>query len=207
LHLKTGKDKFVKKHKRDLKGVQKKYLEARESKGRAVEETEKVREILMQEYRNGKMVEFSIDIMKVNIEMRTQVLSEIYKEGKLDLVQRYLTSVTPRLKNEILVTEYKKANLDFVYGNFGKIDNGDLKETILSKELKEKNYKFLYDNYDYIYNKDVRDKIMKYAFKEGNVDFMNKHLEDMPKSMKLEAAIKYKDLKLSKVELAQLLKR
>ena len=75
------------------------------------------------------------------------------------------------------------------------------------KEVKDKNYGFLYNNYDYISNKDLREKIIRNAYKEGNVDFLNKHLEDMPKNLKLEAAIKFKDLKLSKVELAELLKR
>ena len=127
--------------------------------------------------------------------------------GNLELVQKYLSVMTSKLRNEILVAEYKKGNIDYVYKNFGEIDNGDLKETILDKEIKDKNFDFLYKNYNYIYNKDIRDKILKHAFKEEKVDFLNEHIEDMSKNMKLEAAIKFKDLKLSKIELAQLLKK
>ena len=155
----------------------------------------------------GKKIELEIDIMKVDVDIRSNVLERIYKKGDLDFVQKYLKDITPRLRNEILVTEYKNGNTTFVYRNFGKIDNGDLKEAILDKEVKDKNYGFLYNNYDYISNKDLREKIIRHAYKEGNVDFLNKHLEDMPKNLKLEAAIKFKDLKLSKVELAELLKR
>ena len=153
----------------------------------------------------GKKIELEIDIMKVDVDIRSNVLERIYKKGDLDFVQKYLKDITPRLRNEILVTEYKNGNTTFVYRNFGKIDNGDLKEA--DKEDKDKNYGFLYNNYDYISNKDLREKIIRNAYKEGNVDFLNKHLEDMPKNLKLEAAIKFKDLKLSKVELAELLKR
>ncbi|MDE5830921.1 MAG: hypothetical protein K2H53_04670, partial [Clostridia bacterium] len=82
-----------------------------------------------------------------------------------------------------------------------------LKETILSRELNAKNLKFLYENYQYISNQDVKDKIIRYAYKEENVDFLNEHLRDMPKSMKLEAAIRFKNLKLTEAEMNELLKR
>ena len=146
-------------------------------------------------------------MMKVEIETRSEIIKLIYEKGDLSFVQRYIRVITSRLRNEILVNEYKKENIEFVYRNFGNIDNGVLKERILDKELKEKNFKFLYENYDFIYNKEVREKIIKNAYREENIDFLNKHLEDMPKNMKLEAAIKFKDLKLSKAELAQLLRK
>jgi len=108
LALKDGKEKFVKKHKKDLKGVQKKYLEAKEIKEKVVEEKENLQDIVMQEYRQGKMVEFDIDIMKVNVDIRTNIIAEIYKAGNLELVQRYLAVIRPRVKNAILDAEYKK---------------------------------------------------------------------------------------------------
>ena len=48
---------------------------------------------------------------------------------------------------------------------------------------------------------------MTHAYKEENIDFLNRFIDDMPKSMKLEAAIKFKDLKLSKAEKIMLLKK
>lgn len=187
--------------------MQKKYFDAKDSKERITQEQDKVKINLMEEYRKGKLIELEIDVMNTEIETRSEFIREIYESGDLNFVQKYIKVITPKLKNEILVEEYKKGNINFVYRNFGNIDNGGLKDVILEKELKEKNYAFLYENYDYIYNQDVKDKIIKYAYKEENVDFLNKHLEDMPKNMKLEAAIKFKDLKLSKVELAKLLKK
>ena len=207
LALKDGKEMFVKKHRKDLKGIQKKYLEAKDIKGRVIEESVRLKDTLLQEYRKGKMVEFEIDMMKADVSLRSDIIGVVYKDGKLDLVQRYLDTITSKLKNEIFVAEYKKNNIDFVYSNFGKVDNGDLKDTILGKELRDNNYKFLYENYDYIHNQDLREKIIRNAYNEENVEFLNKHLADMPKSLKLEAAIKFKELKLSKVELAQLMKR
>lgn len=145
--------------------------------------------------------------MKANVKLRSDVVETIYEGGDLDFAVKYLDVITARLKNEILLKEYKKGNINFVYKNFGKIDDGDLKNTILDKELKDKNLKFLYENYDFIYNQDLKEKILKYAYKEENIEFLNKHLADMPKNLKLEAAIRFKDLKISKVELAELLKK
>lgn len=190
-----------------MKGIQRKYLEAKVSKVKTTEEKDKVKDHLLDEYKKGKLIELEIDLMKAELEIRSDVIEKIYKEGNFDFVQRYINAITPKLKNEILVSEYKKGNFAFVNKNFKNIDNGDLKETIINKELRDKNFKFLYENYQYIYNRDVKDKIMKYAYKEENVDFLNAHIEDMPKSMKLEAAIRFKDLKLSKEEMVELLKR
>lgn len=207
LALKDGKEQFVRRHKRDLRGVQKKYFNAKDSRMQITNENVKIKDHIRKEYKDGKLVEFGIDLMKIDIDTRSELLSEIYAQGNLELVQKYLSVMTSKLRNEILVAEYKKGNIDYVYKNFGQIDNGDLKETILDKEIKDKNFEFLYQNYNYIYNKDIRDKILKHAFKQENVDFLNQHLEDMSHNMKLEAAIKFKDLKLSKVELAMLLKK
>lgn len=207
MHLGIGRESFAKKHKRELKGIQKKYLDAKSTKGKVIEETGKVKDRILDKYKEGKLVELEIDIMNSNIEMKSSVVYEIYRQGDLNFVQKYLDVITPKLKNEILVSEYKKGNIDFVYKNFGNIDNGDLKETILSKELNDKNLKFLYENYNYILNKDVKDKIIKYAYKEENIDFLNEHLADMPKAMKLEAAIRFKNLKLTDAELNELLRR
>lgn len=207
LALRDGKEYFVKKHNKELKGVQRKYLEAKESKVKITEETGKIKEDLIRLYKDNKFVDLEIDIMKVDTRLRSDVIEEIYKSGNLEFVVKYLDAITTRLKNEILISEYKKGNINFVYKNFGKIDDGDLKNTILQKELKDKNLKFLYENYEYIYNQDVKEKILKYAYKEENVEFLNKHLADMPKNMKLEAAIRFKDLKISKIELAELLKK
>ena len=194
-------------HKKELKGVQKKYLEAKDSKVKTVEENEKISKHLYKEYQEGKLVELEIDMMKTDIDVRTEVIRKIYSEGNIDFIQKYLKVVSPKLRNEILVAEYRKGNIDFVYRNFGVIDNGDLKETILDKEIKDKNFEFLYENYQYIYNKDLREKILKHAYKQENVEFLNKHISDMPKNMKLEAAIKFKDLKISKSEMVELLKK
>ncbi len=207
MHLEIGREEFVKRHKKELKGVQKKYIEARDSKIRIAEENKKIKEHIKNEYKEGKRVEFEIDLMKADLEIRSEILEEIYNEGDLEFSKRYFEIMSPKLKNEILLGEYKKGNIDFVHKNFGQIDNGSLKEAILEKELKDKNYKFLYANYNYIYNKDVREKIIRVAYKEENVDFLNAHLEDVPKNIKLEAAIKFKNLKLSKEEMAELLKR
>lgn len=207
LALKDGKEEFVKKHKRDLTGIQRKYLEARDIKGRVIEEGARLKDTLIQEYRKGRMVEFEIDIMKADVNVRSEIIGLVYRDGKIDIVQKYLDAITSRLKNEILVSEYKNNNIEFVYRNFGKIDNIDLKDTILSKELRDGNYKFLYANYDYIYSRDLREKILRHAYNEENVEFLNMHLDDMPKNLKMEAAIKFKDLKLSKIDLAQLMKR
>lgn len=205
--LKDGREKFAKRHKGELKGVQKKYLQAKASHVRTIEEQGKVKGDLIKEYMDGKLVELEIDMSKVDVAVRSSVVEEIYRQGNLDFTQKYLDMISSKLKNDILVEEYKKGNIDFVYRNFGKIDNGDLKENIISKEIRDKNFKFLYENYPYIYNRDVKDKILKNAYKEGNIDFLNEHINDMPKSMKLEAAIRYKDLKLSKEEMVELLKR
>lgn len=207
LALKDGNEKFVRRHKKELRGVQKKYFENKDSRAKELEAREVIKENLLKEYREGKFIELEIDLMKSDIDVRTSIVNEIYKEGKLALVQKYLSVISPRLKNDILLAEYKKENIDFVYNNFKYIDNGDLKETIIRKELDNKNFKFLYENYSYIYNQNVRETIMKAAFREENVDFLNAHLEDMPKNMKLEAAVKFKNLKISKDELAQLLKK
>lgn len=182
-------------------------MDAKEIRGKIAEEQNKLKDYIIGEYEQGKMIELEIDIMKLEIEPRSEVIKRIYENGDLDLVQKYIKVITPKLRNEILVNEYKKENIQFVYRNFGNIDNGTLKENILDKELKNKNFEFLYENYDYIYNKETKEKIIKNAFKEENIDFLNKHLEDMPKNMKLEAAIKFKNLNLSKVELAKLLKK
>lgn len=207
MHLEIGKEGFVKRHKKELKGVQKKYIEARDNKIKIAEENRRLKEHIKNEYKEGKKVEFEIDLMKADSEMKSEILEEIYREGDLEFAKKYFNVISPKLKNEILLGEYKKGNIDFVHKNFGQIDNGTLKEAILDKELKDKNYKFLYANYNYIYNKDVREKIIRAAYKEENVDFLNAHIEDVPKNIKLEAAIKFKNLKLSKEEMAELLKR
>lgn len=176
-------------------------------KKKFAEENSKFKEILRKEYEEGKKVEFEIDLMKTDIDVRSSIIEEIYNSGNLEFIKKYLNVISPKLRNEILLGEYKKENIDFVYKNFGQIDNGSLKEAILEKELKGKNYEFLRANYNYIYNKDIREKIIKNAYKEENVDFLNEHIEDVPKNIKLEAAIKFKNLKLSKEEMAELLKR
>lgn len=171
------------------------------------EENGKIIDYLLKRYNEKKFVELEIELMKQDVNIRSEVVNNVYNQGDLRFVQKYIKAISPKLRNEILVYEYKKGNIDFVYKNFGSIDNGDLKETILERELTNKNYNFLYENYQYIYNKDVRDKIIKNAYKEENIDFLNMHIQDMPKSMKLEAAIKFKNLKLSKEELEDLLRR
>lgn len=145
--------------------------------------------------------------MKVNTDIRSDIIEKIYKDGDLNFTQKYLTTITSKLKMYIFNQEYKKGNIDFVYRNFSELDSGELKETIITNSINERNMKFLYENYQYIDDKDIKEQIIKVAYKEENVDFLNQHLEDMPKSLKLEAAIKFKDLNLTKEELEALLKR
>ncbi len=194
-------------HKKELKGVQRKYFEAKSVKDKVHEEGNKLKEELYNKYRQGRFMDLEIDMNSSKIDIRTEFIEEIYKQGDLNIVAKYLDSINPKVKNEILLAEYRKGNISFVYKNFKAIDDGDLKNTILKVILNEENYEFLYENYNYISNLDIKEKIIKYAYKEGNVDFLNKHLEDMPKSLKLEAAIRFKDLKLSKEELDELLRR
>ena len=152
-------------------------------------------------------MDLEIDMISAKIDIRTEFIEEVYKQGDLNIATKYQNSINPKVKNEILSTEYRKGNINFVYKNFKVIDDGDLKDTILKVVINEGNYRFLYENYNYISNQNVREKIIKHAYKEENVEFLNKHLEDMPKPLKLEAAIRFKDLKLSKEELDELLRR
>lgn len=194
-------------HKKELKGIQKKYFDAKSVKIKANEEGNKIKEELYSKYKQGRFMDLEIDMNSSKIDVRTNFVEEIYKEGDLNATGKYLDLINPKVKNEILLAEYRKGNTNFVYKNFKSIDDGDLKNTILKVILNEENYEFLYENYNYISNPDVKEKIIKHAYKEENVDFLNKHLGDMPKSLKLEAAIRFKDLKLSKEELDELLRR
>ena len=101
----------------------------------------------------------------------------------------------------------RNGNKEFVYINFKIMEKGELKQTVVNEHVKEKNMEFLYRNYEYIDDDELKNQIIKYAFREENVEFLNEHLTDMPKDMKLEAAIKFKNLKISKEELALLMKR
>lgn len=207
LALKDGKEKFVKKHKKELSSVQRKYFEAKDSKVKVAEETGKVKSDLLHEYNQEKFVELEIDMMHADMRIREEVVEEIYKRGDLNFIQKYLKAIGYNLRNEIFTEEYKKENIDFVYRNFDKMDDGNLKDSIIKKEMAAKNFDFLYEKYPYINNKEAKEKIINHAFETENVDFLNEHINDMPKNMKLEAAIKFKDLKLSKAEKVALLKK
>lgn len=207
LALRDGKEKFVKKHKGELKGVQKKYLEAKDIKEKTNKELDSIKETLYKEYKEGKLVELEIDMMKKDLEIRDSIISKIYEEGDIQFIQKYIKSISSRLKNKILLEEYQKGNIDFVYKNFDIIDNGGLKQNILNKQLQEKNFKFLYENYKYIFNIELKEKIIRKAYEEEKIDFLNEHIEDIPKNLKLEAAVRFKDFKISKEELAMLLRK
>lgn len=207
LALKDGREKFVSRHKKELRGVQKKYFEARGTRGVAVEQTGKLKEDLISEYNEKKFVELEIDLMRADLAVRDELIKEIYRRGDLSFVQKYLTAISKGLKCEIFGNEYTNGNIDFVYRNFDKMEECPIKESILKKEFQDSNYKFLYEKYPFIKNKELKEKIMAHAYKEENIDFLNKFIDDMPKNMKLEAAIKFKDLKLSKAEKIMLLKK
>ena len=207
LALKDGKEEFVFKHKNELNDVQKRYLEAKNILKKEIREKRKFKENMLAEYEDGKFIELEIDMMKVSMSIRNDIVNQIYGRGDINFVQKYLTTITSELKNNILDNEYKKGNVKFVYNNFEKIDDNDIKNKILIKEFELDNFDFLYEKYDIIDNKELKEKIIERAYKDEYVEFLNMHLSDMPKNMKLEAAIKFKKLKISKAELAALLRR
>lgn len=127
--------------------------------------------------------------------------------GDLEFVGKYLGMITPSLRDEIITNEYKKGNTEFIYKNFERIDNAGFKESVIEKEFEAGNFEFLYKNYDFITNAKIKEKVIERAFKDENVNFLNNHSEDMPKSMKLEAAVKFSNFRLSPNEINELFKK
>ncbi len=170
-------------------------------------EKDKIRQELMKEYEAKKLVDLEIDLMKVPLDIRTGAIKEIYKRGDLRFTQKYINAIYPETKNWILNNEFKNGNMDFVYSNFKYLEEGEIKSAILGKELENKNFEFLYKNYENIMSEKIKEKILNNAFKEAKIDFLNNHINDMSKNMKLEAAIKFKNFRISREELAILMKR
>ena len=74
-------------------------------------------------------------------------------------------------------------------------------------KLKENDLNFLYNNYQYISNEEQKGIILKKAFDEENVEFLNQYINDLPRNMKYEAAIKFKNLRISEEEMREFLKK
>ncbi len=206
LALRDGEIKFVKRHKKDLSSVQKKYLDIQNKGVKAEEEKQNAKEQLMQEYKEGNLLDFEIDLSNANEILRTEIISEIYKNGNLKLVEKYLESIDLKLKNEILEKEYNKGNIEFIYRNFKYLQNINIKKELIQKELENKNIDFLCKNYDSITSQDIKKKVLELAFNNEKVRFIEKHFEEYPKAMQMEAAIKFKDLKLPKEIMLKLMK-
>lgn len=207
LALRDGEMKFVKKHQKELSSLQKKYLSIQDKGMKAAEEEERIKEVLRQEYKEGRTMELGIDLMNADIDIRSEIIDEIYKLEDLRFVEKYLNEIDVRIKNEILTQEYKKGNEAFVYRNFKKLDNGDLKDTIIEKEWENKNLDFLCDNYSSIDSETLKEKILKYAFDEGKVSFLRTHFDELSKNMQIEAIIKFKDLGIPEEKMLELLKK
>lgn len=88
-------------------------------------------------------MELGIDLMRVDMDLRTDMIEEIYKSGDLKFVGQYLNEIHVKLKNEILETEYKNGNEEFVYDNFDKLSNGDMKDKIIKVEWDKRKFGFL----------------------------------------------------------------
>ncbi len=206
LAFRDRKMKFVKKHYKELSALQKRYLSIQKKVMLAAKEKEALKEKLRQEYKEGKTMELGIDLMNTDIEIRSDIIRYIYNLDDLKFVEKYLDEIDIKLKNEILITEYKKGNEEFVYRNFKKLDNGNLKETIIEKEWNNKNMDFLNENYDSIENEALREKILEIAFNEENLKIIKDHFEELPKNIQMEAVIKFKDLEIPKEKMIELLK-
>lgn len=207
LALRDGEMKLVKKHQKVLSGLQKRYLEIQDQGMKSLEEENRVKALLRQEYKEGKNMELGIDLMNADVGIRSEIIEEIYKLDDLRFVEKYLNEIDVRIKNEILALEYKKGNEKFVYRNFSKLDNADLKQAILEKEWKNKNMDFLCSNYENIENEDLKGKVLDIAYKEGKTKFLKKHFDELPKNMQIEAVIKFKDLGISEEKMLELLKK
>ncbi len=88
-------------------------------------------------------MEFGIDIMRVDIDVRTDIIEEIYKSGDLKFVEKYLNEIDAKLKNKILEDEYKNGNEELVYKNFDKLSNGDLKDKIIKQKWDKRRFRIL----------------------------------------------------------------
>ena len=207
LALREKKMNFVKDHQRELSDLQKRYLEMQEKEIKQKEEERRVKEVLRTEYSEGKLMELRIDLMRTDIGIRSDIIEEIYELEGIKFVGRYINDVGARVRNKILENEYKQGNDKFVYKNFGKIENIELKEAIIEKEWKNKNVEFLSENYEYIDNKDMKHKILQLALNKEKVKFIKKYFDDLPKNLQIEAIIKFKDLGVSEEMMLSLLRR
>ena len=207
LALRDGEMKFVKKHQKELSSLQKKYLSIQDKGIKAAEEEERIKEVLRQEYKEGRTMELGIDLMNADVGIRSDIIEEIYKLEDLKFVEKYLNEIDVRIKNEILTEEYRKGNEEFVYRNFKKLDNGDLKDAIIEKEWNNKNLDFLCNNYGSIYSQTLKEKILELAFEEGRVKFLRDHFDELSKNMRIEAIIKFKDLGIPEEKMLELLKK
>lgn len=207
LALRDRKMDFVKEHQKELSDLQKRYLEMQEKEIKQKEEERRVKEVLRTEYSEGRLMELRIDIMRTDIGIRSDIIEEIYELEGIKFVGRYINDVGARVRNKILENEYKKGNEKFVYKNFGKIENRELREIIVEKEWKNKNIEFLSQNYQNIEDKDMKSKIIELALKEEKVKFIKKYFDDLPKKLQIEAIIKFKDLGVSQEKMISLLRR
>jgi len=117
-----------------LTNLQKRYLDVQDLETKISKREKEVKELLRKEYKDGKMMELGIDIMRVDVDLRTDIIEEIYKQGDLKFIEKYLSEIKVKLKNEIFENEYKNGNEELVYNNFDKLSNGDLKDKIIKVE-------------------------------------------------------------------------
>lgn len=207
LALKDRKINFVKDHQKGLSDIEKRYLDMKEKEMKQKEEERRIKEILRTEYAEGRLMDLRLDLMQADIGVRSDIIEEIYELEGIKFAGRYINDVGARVRNKILENEYKKKNDKFVYRNFRKIENRELKEAIIEKELKNKNIEFLSQNYKNIDDKNMRTKVLELAIKKGKMKFIKKNFDDLPKHLQIEAIIRFKDLGISEERKLELLRR
>ena len=206
LALRDGKMKFVKRHEKELSSLQKKYLSLQNKGKKEKEKKQIVKQELLKEYSNGNLLDFDIDLLNAEENVRSEIVKEIYEKGNLKFVEKYLNNIDSKLKNEIYMEEYRKGNIEFIYRNFANLEISEIKNEIMKKELENKNVDFLCENYESIQNAELKEKLLKIAFDNNKIKFVEKHFEEYPKNMQMEAVIKFKDLRLPKEIMLKLLK-
>ncbi len=206
LALRDRKMKYIEKHEKELTKLQKRCLGMQDKHMKEIAEKTKMTEILRKEYKDGRHMELRIDIMDVDKDVRSKIIQEIYNLNDLKFIERYLGDIDDKLKNKILQEQYEKGNDEFLYRHFNKIDNMNLRQYVIENQWHNGNIEFLYKNFEKIQGEPLRKKVLESAFKNENIKFLKKHFYELPKSMKLEAVIKFKDLAIPEEELAKLLK-
>lgn len=205
LALRDGNIEFAKKHQKELSNLHKRYMDIKDVDIKLTEADTNIRELLKNEYKEGKMMQLGVDLMYADIHLRSDIIEEIYENGDLKFAEKYLDEINTRLKNKILEEEFKKGNEELAYRNFDKLSEGELKKYIIKKEWENRNVDFFCDNYEHIKSEDMREKIHTLAFKNEKVKFLSKYIDDLPRNMQVEAVIKFKDLDISEDKMRELM--